>query len=97
MDIDNLPEKRKLLKTFMALNPNGSETDLLLKATGFTKEELIFSNDIVKKFPNTFWGYDYYVCENNKWYNTNSGLHEIDKLKSEIESLLMENKLLKKE
>ena len=96
MDIPDFPMKQKLLKIYMD-NQVRSKTENILKATGFTERELIYSNDLVKKYPNSFWKLDSYDFKDGYWYNNASKTQdqEITVLKGQISDLMIENEILK--
>ena len=96
MDIPDFPMKQKLLKIYMD-NQVKSTTEDILKATGFTERELNYSNNLVKKYPHTFWKLDLYEFKDDYWYNTTSKTQdqEIKYLQNRIEDLVRENSLLK--
>tara|TARA_Y100000287_G_C14109672_1_gene299415 strand:+ start:80 stop:415 length:336 start_codon:yes stop_codon:yes gene_type:complete len=98
MDIPELPEKQRRLKEYMIINPNGATIKEIMLASGFTEEEFLFSNNLIKEHPNTFWGLDYYHFENNRWINKSDSKNHIDeirRLRFEIKNLTRENELLK--
>jgi hypothetical protein len=98
MDIPELSEKQGRLKEYMIINPNGATIKEIMLASGFTEEEFLFSNNLIKEHPNTFWGLDYYHFENNRWINKSDSKNHIDEIKRlrfEIKNLIRENELLK--
>ena len=97
MDIENIAMKRQLLQSFMNSNSSGTTTKNIIKATGFTEEELIYSNNLVKQYPQTFWDLEYYEYKDGIWKKniTKNQEQEIKRLKSQIESLTRENNFLR--
>jgi len=98
MNIPDLPQKQRRLKEYMIINPNGATINEIMLATGFTEEEFLFSNNLIKEHPHTFWGLDYYQIDNNKWINKTESKNHIDEIKRlrfEVRNLLRENELLK--